>query len=150
MNTTELKELAEKATPGPWSHEEIDPTDPEWGACEVFTEGTDTFVATHVCRVNDAAYIAAANPAEILELIAAHEDAQGEIRELRDRLVKVEAEHEALKKAISDAEPVAWLHKRDMGALTANEKWLARDNMRPFADACDIPLYTLEGIRTKP
>lgn len=83
-------------------------------------------------------------------LAAQLEDAQGEIRELRDRLVKVEAEHEALKKAISDAVPVAWLHKRDMGALTANEKWLARDNMRPFADACDIPLYTLEGIRTKP
>lgn len=110
MNTTELKELAEKATPGPWSHEEIDPTDPEWGACEVFTEGTDTFVATHVCRVNDAAYIAAANPAAILELIAAHEDARGEIRALR-------ATEQALRERVTALEEGRGLLQEAMSML---------------------------------
>lgn len=88
-------------------------------------------------------------PLELAELLEEGPRRAGDAfiaSELR-RLAQVEAEHEALKKAISDVVPVAWLHKRDMGALTANEKWLARDNMRPFADACDIPLYTLEGIR---
>lgn len=66
--------------------------------------------------------------------------------ELR-RLAQVEAEHASLLKAISDAEPVAWLHRNRGGALTADQKWLSRDNMRPYADACDTPLYTLNGIK---
>ena len=70
MNTEELKKLAEDATPGPWSHEEIEPTDPEWGACEVFTSGSDDFIATHVTSVKNAAFISAANPAAILKLLA--------------------------------------------------------------------------------
>lgn len=179
MNTTELKELAEKATPGPWSHEEIDPTDPEWGACEVFTEGTDTFVATHVCRVNDAAYIAAANPAEILELIAQLEDARTQMERQKDewlsweakrrdlekaaaqledaqgeirRLAQVEAEHAALLKAISDAKPVAWSAGIEWHPIkhyqSEQVQKLTRKEQKEYGFT--IPLYTLEGIRTKP
>ncbi len=148
MNTTELKELAEKATPGPWSHEEIDPTDPEWGACEVFTEGRDTFVATHVCRVNDAAYIAAANPAEILELIAQLEDAQGEIRALRATEAGLRDRLAALEKAIMDAEPVAEIRMSDGGLSGVNRVTTKGVQVSVHrADGDWTPLYTLNGIK---
>lgn len=65
----ELEQAAKNATPGPWAQEEIDPTDPEWGACEVFTEESGDIVSSHVCSKENAAYIAAANPATILELL---------------------------------------------------------------------------------
>jgi hypothetical protein len=75
----ELEKAARAATPGPWGHEEIDPSDPEWGASEVFTEGSDNYVATHVCSVKDAAYIAAANPSAILELLAERDALKAEL-----------------------------------------------------------------------
>lgn len=78
-------------------------------------------------------------------LAAQLEDAQGEIRELRDRLVKVEAEHEALKKAISDAEPVAY-HRLIAGPY--GDVWTVDSGIAKVK--AYRPLYTLEGIRTKP
>lgn len=89
MNITELKELAEKATPGPWLHEKENVH--TGGVCSVNQGGEPWFEvwspnwmdAPAKNNEADAAYIAAANPAEILELIAQLEDAQGEIRALR-------------------------------------------------------------------
>lgn len=78
--------------------------------------------------------------------VITHDVADKAAAELR-RLAQVEAEHAALLKAISDAEPVAWMHRNKGGALTADQKWLSHDNMRPYADACDTPLYTLNGIK---
>lgn len=76
MNTTELKALAEKATQGDMQ-----------ATGNGVHKGIRCVLTTHMepfeQRVDDAAYYAAANPAAILELIAAHEDAQGEIRALR-------------------------------------------------------------------
>jgi hypothetical protein len=80
----ELETAARAATPGPWGHEEIDPTEPEWGASEVFTEGSDNYVATHVCSVKDAAYIAAANPSAILELLAERDALAAKVNEMID------------------------------------------------------------------
>lgn len=75
-------------------------------------------------------------------------------KELR-RLAQVEAEHEALKKAISDAVPVAWrLHPFDYGV--GHEGVYAVTQFPQQVDAWSKkgwaaqPLYTLEGIRTKP
>lgn len=86
-------------------------------------------------------------------LAAQLEDAQGEIRalrateqNLRDRLAQVEAEHEALKKAISDAEPVLWMDA-DTKVLYEHDTTEV-DKFHGFKPT--IPLYTLEGIRTKP
>lgn len=114
----ELEKAAKAATPGPWGHEEIDPTDPEWGASEVFTEGSDNYVATHVCSVKDAAYIAAANPSAILELLAeldalkaelegwkqAAKTWENEAERRSDRYVKCAAELDRIRAM----EPVAW------------------------------------------
>ncbi len=160
MNTTELKALAEKATPGPWHirtnrHPNTDGT--PWGWLDLYEAGSMRQASPEGIQVtwskgrtseNNARYVAAANPAAILELISAHEDAQGEIRELRDRLVKVEAEHEALKKAISDAEPVAWRDptNSDPGqAVTFSNSKAAK-----WPHIYSQPIYTLEGIRTTP
>lgn len=82
MNITELKELAEKATPGPWVAGDDEDSDYFLvGPC-----GDDGIVYQSVVKLHsetNADYIAAANPAAILELIAKLEDAQGEIRALR-------------------------------------------------------------------
>ena len=68
--------------------------------------------------------------------------------ELR-RLAQVEAEHEALLKAISDAEPVAWINEEQ----TIGPNFLKRhlsfgkyfsDNPLHYKH---IPLYTLNGIK---
>lgn len=81
MNITELKELAEKATPGPWKHRNG----------RIFQLDYETLTIANVARAFDGDYspangelLAAANPAAILELITQLEDAQGEIRALRD------------------------------------------------------------------
>lgn len=84
--------------------------------------------------------------------------------ELR-RLAQVEEEHTALKKAISDAEPVAWL------VCSVNkDKSLSLEHAAPWKEAAHEHIndaineygleeaaswivrevYTLEGIRTKP
>lgn len=49
-------------TPGPWRFDEIDPQDPTWEACEVWTasDGHDRPIATMVCGVANARLIAAA------------------------------------------------------------------------------------------
>ena len=118
MNTTELKALAEKATPGPWIA-----AGPSFGAehavyyedVVVDREGDedDTF---QVCQSptgleeqssNDMEFIGAANPAAILTLIADLESAQDERRALLATEQNLREELAALKASIG--EPVAWL-----------------------------------------
>lgn len=77
MNTTELKKLAEAATPGPWITDDWASTDSD-GAINVC--GTSVMAPKSLCGVftvalegdgtNDVDYIAAANPAAILKLLA--------------------------------------------------------------------------------
>lgn len=159
MNTTELKAFAEKAAG--WKLDATMQTDDDRDEGIAFVGSiNDEGIFSDVARIDTGLYyqpdkaievakfIAAANPAAILELISAHEDAQEEIRELRDRLVKVEAEHKALKKAISDTEPVAWCDptNSDPGqAVTFSNSKAAK-----WPHIYSQPLYTLEGIRTKP
>ena len=80
--------------------------------------------------------------------VITHEVADKAAAELR-RLAQVEAEHEALKKAISDAEPVAWFNEEQ----TIGPNFLKRhlsfgkyfsDNPLHYKH---IPLYTLNGIK---
>lgn len=77
MNTEELKRLAEAATPGPW--------------VAAFNTNMDNSVRTTfetVCEtgknIDDALYIAAANPAAVLELIRQRDELLSALKEVRD------------------------------------------------------------------
>lgn len=125
MNITELKELAAKATPGPW-FVVGQPWNPK--ADFIVAGSEDPHVGQYVADTEDfdgegrnvqenAAYIAAANPAEILELIAQLEDAQGEIRALRateaglrERVKVLEFGLSEVETLMDESEGVAGLH----------------------------------------
>ena len=110
MNTTELKALAEMATGGAWvvgsspfdqsrhiyCQSPVTDGEDSWLPLIASTDDAETLVNFEA----NATYIAAANPAAILELIAAHEDAQGEIRALR-------ATEQALRERVKALEEVA-------------------------------------------
>lgn len=72
MNTEKLKRLAEAATPGPWQQQGIKTNDRHW----MRAVRTDSVASVAWCGHDepqahaDAAYIACANPAAILSLIA--------------------------------------------------------------------------------
>lgn len=94
MNITELKEIAEKATPGPWvaAGPSFGYPLPRYLTSVVVDREEDDDYANEICRApggcesictSDMDFIGAANPAAILELITQLEDAQGEIRALR-------------------------------------------------------------------
>ena len=65
MKTTELKKLAEAATPGPWHFVGFRVTAKELGYARVADTEFD-----NESMAENAAYIAAANPAAILKLLA--------------------------------------------------------------------------------
>lgn len=106
MEQAELKALAEKVTPGPW-HWDSDPVkgDPlgrnRFRVVALGRTITQCYYSSgDEMAQTEASYIAAANPAEILELIAKLEDAQGEIRALR-------ATEAGLVERVKDLEEVA-------------------------------------------
>lgn len=65
MNINEVEELAKAATPGPWR------TDAESGF-PLDVHGENHKMVSRACEDYDSAYIAAANPSAISELIAAY------------------------------------------------------------------------------
>lgn len=93
----------------------------------------------------------------IISTIAQLEDAKGEIRALRateaglrDRLTQVEAEHAALLKAISDAEPVFWYRPVMNGEMYEgphHHNSIGGKMMREEKPGEWVPLYTLNGIK---
>lgn len=82
MNIEELKRLAEAATPGPW-----------YDRCGVLrgTGGEVKPIAT-IYRAFNSAYIAAANPDAVLELIAEVEYLRGKNREHFDACIGCDEE----------------------------------------------------------
>lgn len=114
MNITELKELAEKATPGPW-HWDSDPVkgDPlgrnRFRVVALGRTITQCYYSSgDEMAQTEASYIAAANPAAILELIAQLEDAQGEIRALRATEVGLIERVKELEEFASKVERQFW------------------------------------------
>lgn len=115
---TELKQLAEKASPGPWwidSHGMTMMSMP--GLKVVFNhpaEGAavrneETGNLSHWRNDWDASYIAAANPAAILALIAENESAHkhwqnesNNVQVLLAEIALLKAENEALRKSLTD------------------------------------------------
>ncbi|EPB6469370.1 ead/Ea22-like family protein [Cronobacter dublinensis] len=86
-DTAKLKAAALAATPGPWRYQKTTPvTDAEISA-ENHTRVVN-LLAGDVTTANSE-FVAAANPAAVLELIAALEAAEGRIAELEARTVKL-------------------------------------------------------------
>lgn len=78
MNIKELKRLAEAATPGPW---EIDDMLADITGIEVWS--TDGMLCESISEEN-ARYIAAANPAVVLELIRQRSELLAALKEARE------------------------------------------------------------------
>lgn len=149
MNITELKELAEKATPGPW-FVVGQPWNPK--ADFIVAGSEDPHVGQYVADTEDfdgegrnvqenAAYIAAANPAAILELIAKLEEAQAQMERQKDEWLSWEAKRRDLEKAAAQLEnaqgEIRALRATEAGlvervkelekGLTKIKNWKARD-----------------------
>lgn len=117
IDKAKLKALAEAATPGPWERGDGNEVSVSHEGDEAYWDWEEAGPA----RVHgggpqasaDADFIAAANPATVLALLAEIEALQGlyrmhketETREMRD----LKAENEALR---NDAERYRWLRKR--------------------------------------
>ena len=77
VDRAELRRLLDEATPGPWWHEWVDGDD--WWA--VYGQPTGDMVCPEVCTMgssDEAAYIAAVNPAVVLGLVSEIERLTGE------------------------------------------------------------------------
>lgn len=106
-DTDKLKRLAEAATPGPWSAEDWDDdfgenrftvqaTEPEKlspGQSSIWPGGIRCFRVAETVEgerpIEDAAFIAAANPQAILALIAENERLKDKNKELQAKLIDV-------------------------------------------------------------
>ena len=91
IDTTNLRKLAQKATPGPWLLRAT-----EWNLYLVQSgrEGDGSIVDTAYSRRNDIDYIAAANPATVLQLID-EIDRLHTIEAAARNLAKVKGRHHA-------------------------------------------------------
>lgn len=141
IDTKELRKLAQAATPGGWYVEGND----VYG-CKDVTDGEEEWHPVIACADDDepvkyesnAAFIAAANPETILELLDRLEAAEKERDELR---IKIEA--------MEKQEPVAWLHesRRDSDVVTSAVKHVWGKAAVGSMAAYSIPLYTLPGAK---
>jgi len=92
VDLEELKDKASVATPGPWCHQVKD------GA--IFTTwGTQGGWIALTRKGDDCAYIAAANPSAVLELIERLQQAEAERDTLKAERATILSENEALKNA---------------------------------------------------
>ena len=76
MNIEELKRLAEAATPGPWAH----------GVTWIEHLGGIVALGNTARSKQDVAYVAAANPAAILELIQQRDELLVALKDARDSI----------------------------------------------------------------
>ena len=102
MNTTELKALAEKAPKGRWDVGSyyIWRGDDRWHPVHVQKRGLMAETKTAAMS----AWVAAANPAAILELIAQLEDARTQMERQKDEWLSWEAKRRDLEKAAAQLE----------------------------------------------
>jgi Ead/Ea22-like protein len=139
MNT-ELRRLAEAATPGPWQvinghypgFREIE--GPSFQVSIVMSATNLTF-SDGTQRETDAGFIAAANPQTILELLDKIDQlqadcekfknqtfkAQAEYRTLSEAYSQLQAERDALKKAVDAMVADGWLHHGPEGMSDAQK-----------------------------
>ena len=129
MNIEELKRLAEAATPGPWKVA-------EWTAgqrsCEVMTCRHHRVVSDAIWL--DAAYIAAANPAAVLSLIA-------EIERLKDLLIKRDREYRqemaSYRLKVQSQDEATFSAQRDLLRAQKDEIEQLRDQVNGLTGTAD-------------
>lgn len=85
-NHEHLRSVAEKVDADIWNYQEINPEDKSWGACEIISG--EAFIATMVCGVNNANFIATFNPATAIDLL--------------DELASLRKENEGLRNELHD------------------------------------------------
>jgi hypothetical protein len=169
IDTKELRQLAQAATPGPWKTGQYlgslrqfvihtDVGDKGRGSDVAFTSsafGSDETVA-------NARLISAANPSVISELLDRLEAAEKErdalrlaVRHEADCVDAAKAEIEALRariEAMEQQEPVAWLHesRRDSDVVTSAVKHVWGKVAVGSLAAYSIPLYLAPGAQPAP
>ncbi|HHX8939270.1 TPA: ead/Ea22-like family protein [Yersinia enterocolitica] len=149
-NLEELKKVALAATPGPW--EKCDFYGPnENGTCISAVERPDLMIASttgyygRVGGIANTHFIALANPAVILDLIAQLEAAQKERDEFRRRLKLERSILEDTDKQLAELkalQPVAWMDEKGNVCTVDNR---LRGLTAECADAYrkyNIPLFT--------
>lgn len=171
IDINELRRLAQAATPGPWHATKSVETNSwaVWSDTTRLMELRPTKTVDMYRVSNTAAFIAAANPAAITELLDRLEAAESDGLEqsrlngmggereaaLLSKLEAAEKERDALRAKIEEMErqePVAWLHetRRDSDVVTDAVKhvWgrVAVGSMAEYS----IPLYTLPGAQPAP
>ncbi|HFL2728908.1 TPA: ead/Ea22-like family protein [Pseudomonas aeruginosa] len=146
-DTNKLKDLAERATPGPWSAAWEEGDDTAWqnlfpviqaGNGEVVIGNEGFYTDLEQDKAN-ATFCAAANPQAILGLIADLEEARNgmeyqPIMRLKNELDRLKAENDALRKFSAEAYQV-------LGALDALENVL--DNASDAANGVPLRHETL-------
>jgi hypothetical protein len=86
MTLDELERLAREAIPGPWGADDAD--NPHMITAGKHARGAFRYV-TPEADCPDGAYIVAANPAAVLELIARVRELEAECQRLRERLAEI-------------------------------------------------------------
>ena len=143
IEINKLRRLAQAATPGGWY---VKRGNYIYG-CKEVTDGEEEWHPVIACTDDDevnvnfeanAAFIAAANPAAVSELLDRLESAEKERDELRAKI-----------KAMEQQEPVAWLHetRRDSDVVTNAVKHVWGKAVVGSMAAYSIPLYTLPGAK---
>lgn len=98
MNTAKLKAAALAATPGPWRRTATIFNGITYGPFSL----TNEKVLANVAEKSNAEFIAAANPATVLELIAALEAAQKRNAELERSELQLMEERDSAEGALAD------------------------------------------------
>ncbi|WP_223504248.1 ead/Ea22-like family protein [Pseudomonas sp. GL-RE-29] len=116
---SELKKLAEAATPGQWDRSDGNEVSVSYEGDEAYwsweNAGPAQLHGSGAQPIADADFIAAANPAAVLALIAENEHLKaggqllvGDRNELRVDRDQLKTENEALRKALKAAEVAMW------------------------------------------
>lgn len=132
IDTTKLRELAMNATPGPWEFSSwdinsfaivagFDSPGSTTGEMIVYPDASDEEGYGGVKLLNDAEYIAAANPATVLALLDELERTQGSVAIVSAALSAAERELQRLRSIESAARNLAKVKGRHHSELAMNQ-----------------------------
>lgn len=115
IDTTKLRELAQAATPGPWEYRAL-----EWGNY-VTADGQTSVCQGALSRTESMQFIAAANPATVLQLLDELERTQGSVATVSAALSAAERELQRLRPIESAARNLAKVKGRHHSEQAMNQ-----------------------------